>query len=151
MFFQGLNHAGCDPFDGMNFVTTGENVPGFVSDEADDLIIPCRFTETFEDFGILPACIIVNGDGFEEILDQFDQGRVTEDFGPKDLAPTSARNFLKEQKDGFSRGLGGSEGFLEIARPFHGAQFNRLPGSCLTADEEAKEGEKNFHRGIPSE
>ncbi len=96
MFFKSLNHAGCDPFDGMNFVATGENVPGFVSDEADDLIIPRGFAETFKDYGILTACIIVDRNRFEEFLDQFDQRRMAEDFGPKDLASTSAWNFLKE-------------------------------------------------------
>ena len=109
MFFKSLNHAGCDPFDGMNFVATGENVPGFVRDEADDLIIPRGFAETFKDFGILTACIIVDRNGFEEFLDQFDQRRMAEDFGPKDLAALSSRDFREDEEDGLSRGLGGCE------------------------------------------
>ena len=109
MFFQGRNHAGCDASDGLDAITTGENLFSFVSAEADDLMIPRRFTESFQDLCVRPAHVVADGDEFEVGFDQSDQGRMAEDFGAKDLAALSSRDFREDEEDGLSRGLGGCE------------------------------------------
>ncbi|MEN8680927.1 MAG: hypothetical protein ABF391_12860 [Akkermansiaceae bacterium] len=97
-----LDHAGSDSRDGIDFIPAGNDIFLLVGDEADDLVVPGGFLEFLEDFGVLPICVVINRDRLEVSFDQFDEGGVGEDFGPKDLAATSPGNFLKKKQDRFS-------------------------------------------------
>jgi len=71
-------------------------------EEADDLVIPGRFFESFEEKGVFTALIIIDDDWDEMFFDEGDQWSVGEDFGPKDLAAVSAWDFLEEEEDRFA-------------------------------------------------
>lgn len=116
-------------------------------DEADDLEIPGGFAEAFENLFVGTSDIVIDSDGLEGLLDRFHERWVGEDFGPKDLAPMSARDFLEEEENGLPGVLGCSEGFVEVTRPLDGAKLNRLPRPGLATGEHEKESAKNFHVG----
>jgi len=79
------------------------------------LIVPRWFFESLEDFHVFAFLVVVNDDGFEVFFDRFDERRMGEDSGPKDLAATSSGDFLEEDEDGLAALLGRGEGFIEIA------------------------------------
>jgi hypothetical protein len=87
--------------------------------------------EFLENPGVLAAHVVVDGDRFKVGFDEFDEGLVREDFGPKVTAAFSSGDFLEEKKDGLTRFFGSGEGGLEVAGPFHRSRFHRLVGFGL--------------------
>ena len=81
-------------------------------EKANYLIVPGGLFESFENFDVFALLIVVDDYGLEVFLDGFDERRVGEDFGPKDLAASSSWDFLKEKEDWLTASLGRDEGFF---------------------------------------
>jgi len=101
-FVEGSDHALGDVFPSVDFVFARDEVFGLMIDEANDLVIPGWLFESFEKEGVFAALIVIDNDWDEMLFDEGDQWSVGEDFGPKDLAAASSRNFLKEEEDRFA-------------------------------------------------
>lgn len=67
--------------------------------EPDDLVIPGGLFKAFEELRVPAGLVVEDYDGFEIFFDGFDERRMGEDFGPKDLAATSSWNLLEENEN----------------------------------------------------
>ena len=65
------------------------------------MIVPRRFAEFFEDFGICASFVIGDDDRDKMCFDEFNERLVGEDFGPEVTAAFSSGDFLKEEENGF--------------------------------------------------
>lgn len=97
--FELLDHTLSDPANGVDLSLTWDEVFFLRVDETDDLVIPGGFFELFDDFHVFARDVIVDRDRDKILLDHLNERFMGEDFGPKDLAAVSSRNFLEKEED----------------------------------------------------
>lgn len=145
--FQRRDHAGCDRWNGVDLIAAGNDVLLVGRDEANHLIVPGRLFEFLKNGRVFPFGIVGDRNWFEMAFDHFDEFGVGEDFGPKDLAAASPGNFLKKQHHRFAGFFGSGESGIEVARPFHGSEFDRLRGFRLATGGKQEKQENELHAG----
>jgi hypothetical protein len=71
--FQGLDHAGGDALDGLDFVAPRDEVFFVMADDTRNLVISGGFLEFLEDLGIVSLGVVIDGHGLEVGFDHFDE------------------------------------------------------------------------------
>lgn len=104
---------------GVDLIFARDEVLFLGIDEAHDWVIPGGFFEFFENFHVFAADVIVDRNWDEVLLDHSDEWLVREDFGPEDLAASSSRNLLEEEKDGLLMSGGLFERSFEVSAPVY--------------------------------